>query len=254
MLRLSITLSYFFLLGTAQAQDYYTPVKKELEPLARFPLTSFSINDQSLSYELPRDLTGLPVRIEMLRSTLSTDGMRLYAGERATASCMGSDLLPACVLQHRNLPIDASALNSFVDRKYADPKMRLMAKEVATSFSSGNEPIGFISRRSEQDIPKLPRVWKTSFTGNENGKVFKTENVELIFEGMSGSFRLPDGTRGDLQNLFYDGFHISGTWQTPEASGWIDFFLASDKRTFQGTWGRMSGKPAEGEWTGQAAN
>lgn len=132
----------------AFAQDYYTPVKKELEPLARFPLTAFAMNDRALRYELPQDLTGRPIVVSMQRMYAGLDGMRLYSGPLGTASCMGTDVLPACVIQHRNLAIDPAARNQFLNQKHVDPETRVKAQGVADSFSSGNEPIGFISRRT----------------------------------------------------------------------------------------------------------
>jgi hypothetical protein len=242
------------------AQDYYVPIKKELEPMARLPLESFELNDAKLNYRLPQDITGRPLDIQLTRDTSHSGPGRIYKGPLATASCMGTDELPACVVQHKDLRINKGELLAFAEKKYQDPRLLAQVTVVQQIFDTPNEPIGFIARRALIKPRTDLGVWESSMTLPDGRK---REQVRVQLKGDSGLFRFTDASGkkrkahgelvGELTSVFTHGAYISGHWTLQKEKGWFQWKLNSDKSGFEGSWGLISSngsRTVEGTWTG----
>jgi hypothetical protein len=241
------------------AQDYYVPIKKELEPMARLPLESFQLDDAKLQYRLPQDITGRPLDIQLTRDTNATAPGRIYNGPLATATCIGTDELPACVVQHKDLKIRKEELIAFAEKKYQDPRLLAQITTVQQVFSTPNEPIGFIARRALIKARADLGVWESTMT-LPLGK--KREAVRIQLKGDSGLFRFPAGGKktkgaeekvGELKSVFAHGAYISGHWTLQKQKGWFQWKLNSDRSAFEGSWGLISAsghRTVEGDWTG----
>lgn len=242
------------------AQDYYVPIKKELEPLARLPLEAFRLDDTVLEYRLPQDITGRPLDILMKRDTNGVGPGRTYKGALATATCMGTDKLPACVVQHRNLKIDKSELLAFAQRKYQDPRLLTQMSLVQEVFSNPNEPIGFIARRGLIKARSDLQIWN-SFMSMPDGS--KRDRVKVQLQGESGVFRFASASGksrkgtgeivGEITEVMAHGSSISGRWTLQNEKGWFQWRLNSDKSGFEGSWGLIgphAKRTVEGIWSG----
>ncbi len=243
-----------------QAQDYYVPIKKELEPAARLPLESFRLDDAVLQYRLPQDITGRPLDIMMTRERESTGPGRVYKGVLGTATCLGTDELPACVVQHKDLKINKDELTAFARKKYQDPRLLAQITAVQQVFSSSNEPIGFIARRALIKPRTDFGVWNGSMTLADASK---REQVRVQLKGDSGLFRFSPATgkkgkkgeevAGELTEVLTHGVHISGHWKLQKQNGWFQWKLNSDKSGFEGSWGLIEAngqRTVEGNWVG----
>lgn len=242
------------------AQDYYVPIKKELEPLARLPLESFQLDDTKFHYRLPQDITGRPLDIQLTRDTGSPGPARVYKGPLATASCLGTDELPACVVQHKDLKINKGELLAFAEKKYQDPRLLAQITAVQQVFSTPNEPIGFIARRALVKPRTDLGIWDSSMTLADGSK---REQVRVQLKGDSGLYRFSTGagkkrkakdeTVGELSSIFSHGAYISGHWTLHKQKGWFQWKLNSDKSAFEGSWGLVESngnRTVEGTWTG----
>lgn len=242
------------------AQDYYVPIKKELEPAARLPLESFRLDDTVLQYRLPQDITGRPLDIMLTRDTGSTGPGRVYKGALATATCLGTDELPACVVQHKDLKINKDELAAFARKKYQDPRLLAQITAVQQVFSTPNEPIGFIARRALIKPRTDLGVWNGSMTLADGSK---REQVRVQLNGDAGLFRFSaapakkgkkaEEMAGELSQVFAHGAHISGHWKLQKQNGWFQWKLNSDKSGFEGSWGLIDAngnRTVEGHWVG----
>ncbi len=244
---------------TLLAQDYYVPIKKELEPAARLPLESFKLDDTVLQYRLPQDITGRPLDIMLTRDTGNTGPGRVYKGALATASCLGSDELPACVVQHRDLKINKDELKAFAQKKYQDPRLLAQITVVQQVFSTPNEPIGFIAKRAVIQPRTDLGIWNSSMTMADGSK---REQVRVQLKGDAGLFRFSmpgkkgkkaEDLSGELSEVFAHGAHISGRWSLQKQKGWFQWKLNSDKSGFEGSWGLIESsghRTVEGNWIG----
>lgn len=236
------------------AQDYYVPIKKELEPAARLPLESFVLDDAKLQYRLPQDITGRPLDIQLNRDTSNIGPGRVYKGALATASCLGTDELPACVVQHKDLKINKDELAAFAKKKYQDPRLLAQITVVQQVFSTPNEPIGFIARRAIIKPRTDLGVWESAMTLADGSK---RDKVRVQLKGDSGLFRFTGARKkemaGELTSIFSHGAYISGLWTLEKQKGWFQWKLNSDKSAFEGSWGLVTSqgeRTVEGNWTG----
>jgi len=242
------------------AQDYYVPIKKELEPLARLPLESFRLDDTVLEYRLPQDITGRPLDILMKRDTQGVGPGRTYKGILATATCMGTDELPACVVQHRDLKINKGELLAFAQKKYQDPKLLAQITLVQQVFSNPNEPIGFIARRAVIKPRSDLQIWNSSMSLPDGSK---RDLVKVQLKGDSGLFRFASASGknrkgneemiGEISEVLTHGAYISGRWTLQRQKGWFQWRLNSDKSGFEGSWGLIgsdANRTVEGSWNG----
>ena len=223
------------------AEDYYVPVRKELEPLSRLPLSEFNMSDEKITYVLPQDLTGRPIRLDLPRDLSHGEAAfpRLYKGSNATASCMGVNSLPACVITHNDLGLNKDEVNKFLDSKYKDPTKLKNAREVAGFFSSGNEPIGFISKRANLPKKDFPLVWNAQFLikGAQGTFTQGLNGILNLGEADQQSF-LFNGNNVKVSNLVKHGLNASGYINTG-MKVWFDVTLNTDKNAFEGTWGEV---------------
>jgi hypothetical protein len=238
----------------AAAQDYYVPIKKELEPMARLPLEAFQLDDAKLQYRLPQDITGRPIDIQLTRDSGSSGPGRVYKGPLATASCLGTDELPACVVQHKDLKINKDELVAFAQKKYQDPRLLAQVTVVQQVFSTPNEPIGFIARRAIIKPRSDLGVWDSAMTLPDGGKRSK---VRVQLKGDSGLFRFTAPGKkevaGELSAVFAHGAYMSGLWSLQKEKGWFQWKLNSDKSAFDGSWGLITAqgeRTVSGTWTG----
>lgn len=236
------------------AQDYYVPIKKELEPMARLPLEAFQLDDAKLQYRLPQDITGRPIDIQLTRDTSNSGPGRVYKGPLATASCLGTDELPACVVQHKDLKINKDELVAFAQKKYQDPRLLAQMTNVQQVFSTPNEPIGFIARRALIKARTDLGVWDSAMTLPDGGKRNK---VRVQLKGDSGLFRFTGAGKkemaGELSSVFAHGAYVSGLWSLQKEKGWFQWKLNSDKSAFEGSWGLITPqgeRTVAGAWTG----
>jgi hypothetical protein len=252
-----IELVFLFSLVSAPqlwAQDYYVPIKKELEPMARLPLESFQLDDAKLQYRLPQDITGRPIDIQLTRDSSNIGPGRVYKGALATASCLGTDELPACVVQHKDLKINKDELIAFAQKKYQDPRLLAQITNVQQVFSTPNEPIGFIARRAIIKARSDLGVWDSGMTLPDGGKRNK---VRVQLKGDSGLFRFTGPGKkemaGELSSVFTHGAYVSGLWSLQKEKGWFQWKLNSDKSAFDGSWGLITPqgeRTVAGTWTG----
>lgn len=239
----------------ALAQDYYVPIKKELEPMARLPLEGFELNDSSFNYRLPRDITGRAIDVRLSRDSSIPGPARHYRGALGRASCMGTDQLPACVVQHQNLAINQGELEGFAKKKYQNPQLLAQITMVQNAFSNPNEPIGFIARRSLLKVEENLDRW-TSSMGRPGGS--KQNGVRIELKGEQGVFRFtpaPNAAekQGQLTQVMRHGNYISGQWALDQRKGWFQWQLNSTKNEFEGSWGLIAGdggRTIEGSWNG----
>ncbi len=233
-----LTLGCILISSMSLAEEYYAPIKKELEPFARIPMPEYKLNDESLQYTLPRDLTGRSIKIDLTRDNPGADqSPRIFTGPLATVACMGSDQLPACVVTHKDLNIKASDVSSFLTAKYKDPKKLSDALAVAETFSAGNEPQGFMSKRSLPTPNVMPTKWnvqvmrfgKDLTVNPEATAELNMSSKELKITGEWQGFK--------LAQISEETFHISATFPYYQGNRWIDLTIATDKLSFEGTWG-----------------
>jgi hypothetical protein len=237
------------------AQDYYVPIKKELEPMARLPLESFQLDDARLHYRLPQDITGRALDIELKRDTNKIGPGRVYQGALATASCLGTDELPACVVQHKDLKINKDQLLAFAQKKYQDPRLLAQITVVQQVFSTPAEPIGFIARRALIKPRNDLGLWESTMTLADGSK---REQVRIQVKGDTGIFRVAQAGKktemvGELTSIFAHGAYISGHLTFQKQKGWFQWKLNSDKSAFDGSWGWIPAngqKTVEGSWSG----
>lgn len=225
------------LASSASAEDYYAPVKKELEPRARIPLPEFIMNDGVISYTLPRDLTGREIKLQLERDpSLGNEIPRIFRGNKATLACMGSNELPACVVTHKDLGLDNAEVSRFLRSKYRDPQKLKDAIDVALSFSAGNEPIGIISKRSVLPVKELPKVWSVEILMNRQGNqsLMTVANTELSLD--AAQF-VSAGAVWPLSAIGIDQLHIAADYMRAGRRHWMDLDVSTDKTSFEGTWG-----------------
>lgn len=231
------------------AQDYYVPIKKELEPMARLPMPAFQMNDESITYTLPKDIAGRDVNVELKRENPGQNFPRLFSGPLATVSCMGDDTLPACVVQHKDLNIDRNQVAQFLGEKYRDPSRLAQAKAVSEAFISGNEPIGFISKRSIIPAKNAPTNWSVEMlqTNSDGSSLSVERRGNLNFTSdVNGRLELEGGGAFDVSQVNRHALHLSGVMnEDAQTVRWFDVFMSTDKATLSGTWGRYDaeGKP-----------
>jgi hypothetical protein len=227
--------------------------------MARLPLESFQLDDAKLQYRLPQDITGRPLDIQLTRDTSTAAPGRNYHGPLATASCLGTDELPACVVQHKDLKIRKEELIAFAEKKYQDPRLLAQITLVQQVFSTPNEPIGFIARRALVKARTDLGIWDSAMTLPDGSR---REAVRIQLKGDSGLFRFPAGGKkhkgavekvGELTSVFTHGSYISGHWSLQKQKGWFQWKLNSDKSAFEGSWGLITAqgsRTVEGNWTG----
>lgn len=257
--RLVFLTGFIFSSTLALGQDYYVPIKKELEPQARLPVESFELSDAVLNYRLPLDITGRPIDVRLIRDASNPGPGRSYRGPLGQATCMGTDQLPACVVQHQNLAIKATDLEGFARKKYQNPQLLAQITQVQTAFSTPNEPIGFIARRTIVKTPDNLDNWDSSTNLTDGSKRL---GVRIELKGEQGSFRFnpsPNAAEklGELSQVFRHGTAISGRWTLDQRKGWFQWQLNSTKTAFEGTWGliaRDGSRSIEGTWSGTLRN
>lgn len=227
------------------AEDYYVPIKKELEPMARLPMPAFQMDNDTIKYTLPRDITGREINVELKRDNPNESFPRLYKGPLATLSCMGDDVLPACVVTHKDLNIDRNQVSQFLAEKYRDPNRLAEAKAVSEAFISGNQPIGFISKRSNPPAKNVPAVWSVEMVENHGEGSALERRGNLVFTSdVTGRFDAEGGAVFDVSQVHRDALHLAGVVNI-DGIRWFDVFVSTDKATLNGSWGRYDaeGKP-----------
>jgi len=277
-LRLPLGLILAFSFGMqsrAFAQDYYVPIKKELEPMARLPLSSYIMDDKKISYILPRDIVGRPLQVEAAFQDRGDNVVpRIFKGPLATIACMGDNILPACVVTHTNLNINPGEVSEHLTRKYKDPKKLGDAIAVAEQFrngppkllestpglnetSSSSDPIGVISKRSLPSPKAIPRVWKVNLTRFTEGNSV-VNGMEAKFDLIANNFAemVTNGRYAVAKDVFEDAGHWSGVLEFVDGERrWFDMNVSSDKTVLTGTWGffNQQGQPlqAQGAFKGK---
>lgn len=255
-----LTLGCILVSSVSFAEEYYAPIKKELEPFARIPMPAYRLNDEVLEYTLPRDLTGRTIKVDLTRDNASdsSPSPRIYKGPMATVACMGSDLLPACVVTHKDLNINVTEVNDFLKTKYKDPKKLGDAINVAASFSAGNEPLGFMSKRSLPTPNIMPVKWNVQVLRFGKDLTVNPETTAQLDMGLK-ELKITGEWQGfKLDQISEETFHISATFPYYQGNRWIDLTVATDKLSFDGTWGIYDAagrpQPALGILKGLPAN
>ncbi len=258
---------------SAFAEDYYVPIRKELEPMARIQLKNYLMDGNQVTYTLPVDLTGEdhPITIEAVRvggnnfAVKDVESLRLLpriyeAPKKAVLSCIGSDILPACSVTHTNLNINLDEVRKFASKKYLDPKKIADAVAVAEQFSS-SEPIGFISKRALPPKQDVPKKWKVAFPALTAGQSPLLNGIEASLDFEHASFVQTQGNeekgiRSALYRLFEHGQHWSGVLEFGDERRWIDAEVSTDRTVLTGTWGEIdkagNAKTASGTFKGKA--
>lgn len=234
-----LLLGLTLLSGSAFGQDYYVPVPKELEHLARLPIKDFKLDDESASYQLPKEITGRLNKITLKRDlVLGSESLRIYRGDKAELSCMGTNDLPACVVTHRNLDLNESEVNTFLREKYKDPDVFAKAAKVSIKFASEAQPLGVISKRSPDAPPPMPKSWQLNILKTDSATGLVTEDWSTHLLDLSNS-TFGDGWK--LSKISVEGNHVSAYYQRPGQMHWLDLFVSTDGKEVQGTWGFVDG-------------
>lgn len=252
------------------AQDYYAPTDKEKEPVARFPFEvkpeiKTENGEKVLKYTLPKMLTG---NVNVIRTTaVDLPGLgdlpnpvKMFVGEKATITCMGTDSNPGCMVTHRNLSLNKDLAYQEIDRTYYDPELRIAARAVVDEFQnpvehSGNQPIGIIGALKDRKDSGFPRgVVKTQFdrAGNMTTAwiTWKTEDGTGNFAN-TADFKINGREeKGSLTDVKQFGNRVRGRWSVANESGWFDFEFNNDKTRFEGFFGvGGNGSARVGRWT-----
>ena len=111
--------------------------------MARFPI-DLKINGKVMTYTLPPELTGNNANTIVLTQKTDIHGIRTYTASNASATCMGPNDRPGCVVKHKNLTVNKTDAKTRIEEKFFDPQLQSAALEISDKFESGNEPIGFI--------------------------------------------------------------------------------------------------------------
>jgi hypothetical protein len=255
------------------AQDYYAPTDKEKEPVARFPFEvkpeiKTENGEKVLKYTLPTMLTG---NVNVIRATaVDLPGLndlpnpvKMFVGDKATITCMGTDSNPGCMVTHRNLSLNKTLAYQEIDRTYYDPELRAAARKVVDEFQtgpvehSGNQPIGIIGAlkdRQDGGLPKGPM--KSEFV--LDGSVTVAE-ITWVTELVDGKTRLRkdqiytvanSSITGSLTGVEQFGNRVRGRWSAAGKSGWFDFEFNNAKTRFEGTFGmNENGSRRAGTWS-----
>jgi hypothetical protein len=269
MKKMLATFSMVGLALSAQALgvEYEFPTDDpELAKVATYPLENFEVGqpEGSIRYNLPKALTGLPVKVEMNKISEHGD-LRFYSSPQVEGQCTGPKETPVCNLAFKDLNLDtptaAAARREAVGEIYANPELRQAALEIGRRFAE-DEPIGVIdATNATEALDVTGRWWSASYTipGNESRTVanrmcfYRSENEALIGEYRVGRSRAcqesPCGQCpsacdicGTLDKLTRYGDHLSGRWRVGwRSAGWIDLSFDKDGQ-FQGHYG-MSYQP-----------
>jgi hypothetical protein len=265
-LKLLLPLSIACVSSLGLAEDYYVPVPKELEALARIPLPSFSMSDSSVVYKLPKELGGRDIEIRLERD-LTIDFPRIYRGDQADLACMGTNELPVCSVAHKNIGTKAEILaagKDFLKTKFRDPAKLLAAEKVLSSFvatknaeESGAQPLGVISKRNPVAPPAMPAAWDLIIrplpgrTGSMSwsANAFLNAEAQTIVAGR-------DSWRITAYTVIHD--HIAGEYLRGGTRHWFDVTSDTDRKTFEGTWGYFEAGDvpgaAQGTFSAKARN
>jgi hypothetical protein len=253
------------------AQDYYAPTDKEKEPVARFPFDvkpeiKTENGEKVLKYTLPTMLTG---NVNVIRTTaVDLPGLsdlpnpvKMFVGDKATITCMGTDSNPGCMVTHRNLSLNKDLAFQEIDRTYYDPELRLAARKVVDEFQrapvehSGNQPIGIIGALKDRQDSGFPRgAVKTQF---DRAGTITTAWITWKIEDGTGKFANTADfklngrdEKGSLTDVKQFGNRVRGRWSIASESGWFDFEFNNDKTRFEGFYGvGDSGSARVGRWT-----
>jgi hypothetical protein len=254
------------------AQDYYAPTDKEKEPVARFPFDvkpeiKTENGEKVLKYTLPTMLTG---NVNVIRTTaVDLPGLsdlpnpvKMFVGDKATVTCMGTDSNPGCMVTHRNLSLNKDLAFQEIDRTYYDPELRLAARKVVDEFQrapvehSGNQPIGIIGALKDRQDAGLPQgVMRTQFVRDGSLAVAQiTWDTELVNNKPRLKKELKftvanSSITGSLNGVEQFGNRVRGRWSAAGESGWFDFEFNNAKTRFEGTYGlNENGSARAGTW------
>jgi len=252
------------------AQDYYAPTDKEKEPVARFPFEvkpeiKTENGEKVLKYTLPTMLTG---NVNVIRTTaVDLPGLndlpnpvKMFVGDKATITCMGTDSNPGCMVTHRNLSLNKDLAYKEINETYYDPQLRIAARAVVDEFQnpvehSGNQPIGIIGALKERKDSGFPRgTLKTQFdragTITTAWITWKTEDATGKFAN-TADFKINGREdKGSLADVKQFGNRVRGRWSIANESGWFDFEFNNDKTRFEGFYGvGDNGSARVGRWT-----
>lgn len=263
------------------AQDYYAPTDKEKEPVARFPLEEIRIQtingEKVIKYELPATLTGEVNRIEAKEVKIPglnnlPNSVRVFAGDNATVTCMGTDDKPGCMVTHRNLNLDKDLAYAAINEEYFDPQLRINARSVVDEFHgpvehSGNQPIGILGglkpRESKANLP-FTGTWITKYELPNGKLVFAKVTLRRTNDGFGGEYwynaTIPTGSgsdtwenkdKGTFSDVRYFGNRVIGRWAAGGSSpGWFEFTFSAAKTRFEGYYGiKGPGSDRAGRWT-----
>jgi hypothetical protein len=257
------------------AQDYYAPTDKEKEPVARFPFDvkpeiKIENGEKVLKYTLPKMLTG---NVNVIRTTaVDLPGLndlpnpvKMFVGEKATITCMGTDANPGCMVTHRNLSLNKDLAYQEIDRTYFDPELRLAARKVVDDFQSapvehsGNQPIGVIGAlKDRQDSGSPSGTVKTQF---DRAGTITTAWITWKIEDGTGKFANTADfklngrqEKGSLTDVKQFGNRVRGRWSVANEFGWFDFEFNNAKTRFEGFYGvGENGSARVGRWTSVSA-
>lgn len=123
--------------------EYAVPVVPGLEPFAVFPLEDYSVQIRrgqhgKVEYNLPMELTGEPLEIELRGSMIPVDGVIRLAGPLGEMECVADE----CAVKYKNLQIDPARVEQFL-RGISQSESEFAARlRVAGDFRL--DPRGFI--------------------------------------------------------------------------------------------------------------
>lgn len=123
--------------------EYAVPVVAGLEPFAVFPLEDYSVRIRrgvhgKIEYNLPLELTGELMEIELEGSMVPVNGVIHMKGPLGTAECAGEE----CVIDYKNLNIDPVLVEKFLRGISQNEQEFASRMRVAGDFRL--DPRGFI--------------------------------------------------------------------------------------------------------------
>lgn len=129
--------------------SYSVPIpseRPELIAVATFP-TKYKIRfsqgvPAKISYDMPAELTGGPVDIEISPSTQNDRSSDSWGGANSNGSCVFEGGAVRCQMIYNQIPINKELAVQTIEQLYGDSPQRELAKQVLELFS--NETIGVL--------------------------------------------------------------------------------------------------------------
>ena len=128
---------------TGKMIHYYVPVEdQDLAPFATYEFSGkWKVNEgkRSFEYDLPVELTGNKIEIELNETTPG-----IFVGPHAKAECQENAEF-TCVIQYSNLVMDQKRAEEAIQAKFSDGTTIDGKTQVMRFFTRGSDPIGILT-------------------------------------------------------------------------------------------------------------